>query len=156
MMGGTGYAVLAGTNAALASVFGKLAFDSTLVRGVLHRYVSEQSPVEIYFFPHTTISLEILEYGLRALCFACLLISNAVMMNAFVKSMALTSSINATMINSSFNYFVTALFGFFLFGEKLTLQWWIGGFCILIGLYIVNLGIQHEEQKKKENQKKRD
>ena len=147
-MSGTGYAILAGTSAALASVFGKLAFDSNIVRGVLRDYVSSSSHSEL-FSSSTSVSSETLEYGLRALCFAFLLLSNAIMMNAFVKSMAKTSSINATMINSSFNYFVTALCGFFLFGEKLSLQWWIGGFCILIGLYIVNLGIQHETQQKK-------
>jgi len=150
-MNGAGYAIVAGTCAALASVFGKMAFDSSIVMGYLQSYVSSSPHLEL--FSGTSVSAETIAYSLRALCFVFLLLSNAIMMNAFVKSMAKTSSINATMINSSFNYFVTALFGFFLFGEKLSLQWWIGGFCILIGLYIVNLGIQQEtESKKKKKQ----
>jgi drug/metabolite transporter (DMT)-like permease len=148
---GYGYSALAGICAALASVFGKLAFDSQVILTTI-----SSSSVDSFLSSSLSpngVTLEKLSYVLRALSFGLVIGTNALMMNFFVKSMSLTSSINATMINSSVNFFISAFLGCLLFGEALTMTWWIGGGFILIGLYVINHGMRREareaEQKKK-------
>ncbi len=68
-----------------------------------------------------------------------------------MKSMNLSTSLSATVVNTSLNYFFTvsfpsyslivkALFGLLIFGESLPIGWWMGASLILIGLFLINKG----------------
>jgi len=136
---GVTYAILAGASAASASVFGKLAMDSSVIHGFVQSIPNDN------LFP-----IEQVEYVLRAICFAMIFAANAFMWNFFVKSMNLSSSLNATVINSSLNYFFSAFFGYLIFGEPLSLSWWLGASLILFGVFLITNGSKKNDAKDKE------
>uniref|UniRef100_A0A6B2LQP9 Uncharacterized protein n=1 Tax=Arcella intermedia TaxID=1963864 RepID=A0A6B2LQP9_9EUKA len=119
--------------ACLAGVFGKIAFSDYLT----HHSLSQNSLLAI-----------------RLLSFILVFLCNALMMNFFAKSMNLTNSIHAVVVNSSTNFFLTAIIAFALFGEGLSLTWLLGASLILVGLTFMNLG--QEKEKEKEKNKKRE
>mmetsp|Transcript_28010 Transcript_28010/g.39482 ORF Transcript_28010/g.39482 Transcript_28010/m.39482 type:complete len:147 (-) Transcript_28010:68-508(-) len=131
---GVRYAALAGVSAALASVFGKLAMTSLST-------VLSDSSLDIKNHLPTILTIETLELVIRVFCFAMIFVMNSIMWSFFVKSLNLASNtVSATVINSSTNYFCSALFGFLLFREHLEESWWFGASLILIGLFLINKG----------------
>lgn len=81
-------------------------------------------------------------------------VSNALMWTLFTKSMNLSNSVTATVINSGVNYFSSAVFGLLLFGETLSLKWWAGSSLILLGLFImINYSSSNTTKEQKETNK---
>ena len=68
-----------------------------------------------------------------------MLMANAMMMASFLQSLQDSGSLNATVINSSVNFFFSGLAGKLLFGEILSGQWWLGAMLILTGVWMVSL-----------------
>jgi hypothetical protein len=66
-----------------------------------------------------------------------LFVVNGLMWTMFTKAMNLSNTVTATVINSSTNYFASALFGFVLFSEPLPFKWWLGSSLILAGLFMM-------------------
>lgn len=130
-------AATAGLMAALASVAGKTATDATIVP----RLIQNIQPVITSLLKKD----EILGYTIeeatqtffRVLSFVMIFVFNAIMMNAFVKAMNLSSSVTAVVINTASNFFFTAFFGMLVFGEPLSLLWWTGACLILCGVSII-------------------
>jgi drug/metabolite transporter (DMT)-like permease len=123
---------LAGTCAGLASVFGKLAMDGVWIQ----RFVE-------FCHSATTMTTVVEEYAgaaLRAGCFGMVFVCNMVMWNFFVKSMNLSSSVTATVVNSATNFFSSALLGHLLFAEPLPAAWWLGSAFIIAGLFFLARG----------------
>lgn len=61
------------------------------------------------------------------------------MWTTFTKALqAVPSTVEATVTNSSANLFFTAILGNAIFGETLSLQWWVGVSLIVTGLIIVH------------------
>jgi len=134
---GVFFAVLAGVCASLASVFGKLSFDSTIVLNTIHS-------VSVYFYGNDEI-LERMVLIIQGICFSFMLLVNLVMMNSFAKSMNKTSSLYATVISNSINYCFSGILGFLLFREILSWIWCIGASLILFGLYFMMRGIENQK-----------
>lgn len=124
---------LAGTCAGLASVFGKLAMDGVWIL----RFVE-------FCHSTTTMTTVVDEYAgaaLRAACFGMVFVCNMIMWNFFfVKSMNLSSSVTATVVNSATNFFSSALLGHLLFSEPLPAAWWLGSAFIIAGLFFLARG----------------
>lgn len=98
---GVGLSVVAGFSAALSSVFGKLAFDSS----ILPRWLETLLPWLV-----TSLQEEHQEYlllALRGVCFVMIFLTNVIMINLFVKSMNLSTASEAVVVNTACNFFFT-------------------------------------------------
>eukprot|EP01100_Stratorugosa_tubuloviscum_P015048 TRINITY_DN8440_c0_g1_i1.p1 TRINITY_DN8440_c0_g1~~TRINITY_DN8440_c0_g1_i1.p1 ORF type:complete len:135 (-),score=56.77 TRINITY_DN8440_c0_g1_i1:27-431(-) len=119
---GNKFAFIAGLLAASASIFGKFALDST-TQTIFTSFLQQNYSIEIIF---------------RIFCFLLLIVSNVLMTNFFAKSLDLTSTIQAVVINSAVNYCFSAILGHLFFSEPLSLNWWFGAFCIIMGVILIN------------------
>ncbi|KAF9985644.1 hypothetical protein BGZ65_010286 [Modicella reniformis] len=135
-------AILAGTFAALASVFAKLTLDVRTVEFLQYACYTFFTPMS----PHCT-SLFIAKEGetspivvaVRTACFGLIFICNAAMWTLFTKALNRSkSSATVTVINSASNFCLTAMLGYALFSEPLALQWWFGASLIVIGSVLVS------------------
>ncbi|XP_021339923.1 transmembrane protein 42-like isoform X2 [Mizuhopecten yessoensis] len=128
-------ALLAGTMAALGSVFAKLAFNGDIILQGCEVVVD------------ITVCGKVMWY-LQGLCFGLIFVSNALMWTCFTKSLQLCpSSLEATVINTATNFIVSALIGWMFFHEILSLKWWIGSLLILSGLMLIHRGSDQTIQK---------
>ncbi|XP_022904379.1 transmembrane protein 42 [Onthophagus taurus] len=83
---------------------------------------------------------------LKLICFILMLICNACVWTFFVKALQnCKSSLSATLISTSTNYIVTALFGFLIFEEVTSILWWFGSSLVVLGLIL----IVHDQEKVK-------
>uniref|UniRef100_A0A6M2DVI8 Putative conserved plasma membrane protein n=1 Tax=Xenopsylla cheopis TaxID=163159 RepID=A0A6M2DVI8_XENCH len=106
------YAVVAGSFASAASLFGKLIS--------LVDYSSYQDLV------------------LKGALLCLMIICNAAVWTFFVKALnASSSTLIATITSATTNYILSVLFGTFIFGETTGILWWMGFVLILIGLYVI-------------------
>ena len=113
-------ALASGFGAALASVFGKLAFDETLIR--LH---FEDQPESVHL-------------AIRGLCFVGIFLSNVVMMGLFARCLQRSTSLAATVSNCATNFCFTGVLGVLLFGEHLSATWLLGICSLLAGLFLIS------------------
>ena len=76
--------------------------------------------------------------------FALNLIFNGVMWTLFTKALARgTSTTQVSIINTSSNFMITAILGFFIFTESLPPLWWLGAAMLVAGNVII--GRREEE-----------
>jgi len=93
--------VVAGLSAALSSVFGKIAFDSSIIPhwlNLLAPWILNGS---------TGHHPEYLLFVLRGVCFVMIFLTNVIMINLFVKSMNLSTTSEAVVVNTACNFFFT-------------------------------------------------
>ncbi|ESN99695.1 hypothetical protein HELRODRAFT_185801 [Helobdella robusta] len=135
------WSVMAGVFAACASISAKFAM-STFIHDVCFEFMS--SSVTDVSPEHSTpskLNYEHICYYpsmlFRVSCFAFVFICNGLMWTFFTKSLQLTNSLTATIINSSVNLFLTALVGWLLFEEVLNTMWVLGSAFIVVGLVII-------------------
>jgi len=134
------YAVLAGSTAAMASVFGKLAMDSSHLSGLVR-----------ILFPSGESSDSIVRI-LQGCCIGMIILCNMGMWSLFVRALdRLPSSLIATAVNTAVNFFLSAFLGSILFGEGLPVLWWAGASIILLGLLLLNHSKPAEDSKEKVN-----
>jgi len=129
------HAVSAGFCAALASTCAKLAMSPELQRkfwcGFLLQSVFGNSTL-------TSICHTIVIFA-RVSSFLLVFLFNALMWTLFVKSLRKSSSsATATVTNTGSNFICTALLGCLLFGEALSVRWWLGTSLILTGLVLIH------------------
>ncbi|KAG0044206.1 hypothetical protein BGZ83_010556 [Gryganskiella cystojenkinii] len=146
-------AILAGTFAALASVFAKLTLDARTVEFLHHACNTFLAPTT----PYCT-SLFIAKEGetspvvvaVRSACFGLIFICNAAMWTLFTKALNRSkSSATVTVINSAANFCLTAVLGYALFSEPLAMQWWFGASLIVMGSVLVSTDEANTTSKKK-------
>lgn len=97
----------------LASVCGKLAFDTS--RGSL----LEQRGFD--FLP------------VRGVLFILLLLLNSVMLSLFVRVLQSVSALQASLLAFVCNYLISTAVGIALFGEAISLQWLLGAVIMTLG-----------------------
>lgn len=106
----THYAILSGSCAAAASLFGKLSGLPSI----------EDHPL------------------LRILFFILMLICNANVWTLYVKALqSASSSLVATVTSTATNYILSAIIGILIFKEVTSLLWWTGIGFIISGLLLV-------------------
>ncbi|XP_057291559.1 transmembrane protein 42-like isoform X3 [Hydractinia symbiolongicarpus] len=77
--------------------------------------------------------------AIRVSMFSLLLIFNMTMWTLFTKALAYSvSTIEVTVCNTAANFFVSAWLGVILFGERLSLTWWLGSCFIIAGLSLIH------------------
>ncbi|XP_057291558.1 transmembrane protein 42-like isoform X2 [Hydractinia symbiolongicarpus] len=120
---------LSGCCAACASVCGKFAFgDIELFRN----YTA-------FTFLGNIFDGVIVTIAIRVSMFSLLLIFNMTMWTLFTKALAYSvSTIEVTVCNTAANFFVSAWLGVILFGERLSLTWWLGSCFIIAGLSLIH------------------
>jgi uncharacterized membrane protein len=114
--------LLSGSFAALASVFGKLAFNDSF------------SPL------------------VRLCALLSLLACNACMLTFFVRALRDAGSVIGTTVNACANVGMSAFLGVVFFDEleKLTTQWMVGAAVALVGMFCLVKGSQMEKIEKME------
>ncbi|KAL3427398.1 hypothetical protein PVAG01_00907 [Phlyctema vagabunda] len=81
---------------------------------------------------------KVVEYIVRAIFFALNLIFNGIMWTLFTKALARgTSTTQVSIINTSSNFMITAVLGFFIFSESLPPLWWLGAAMLVAGNVII-------------------
>ena len=121
-------AAASGACAAFNGVFAKLTTTSLTS--------SWASKLSLAF--HLAEDNKIVAFLLRAFFFSLNLAFNALMWTLF--TMALTRAASTTrvsLINTSFNFLLTALSGWLVFGEKLPLLWWVGAMGLVVGNVVI-------------------
>lgn len=117
------YACIAGSCAAFGSFFGKLTAHEA--RATL--------------FGGTAFAEFLIDGWLAFIVFVGLmLISNALVWTFFVRALHSSGgSLVATVTSASTNYCLSAVFGYFVFGESMSLVWWFGTSLVIIGLILI-------------------
>ncbi|KAH0814708.1 hypothetical protein GEV33_008082 [Tenebrio molitor] len=88
----------------------------------------------------------------RILFFALMVACNAGVWTLFVKALQnVESSLTATVTSAASNYCLSAVTGFFVFGEVTTLIWWSGMSLIICGLLLVVKDQPEEHVAKKQD-----
>nr|OQO19859.1 hypothetical protein B0A51_12454 [Rachicladosporium sp. CCFEE 5018] len=122
------YALASGAFAALNGVFAKLT--TTTLTSSWSSVVSSLLGLE----QHDRIIETTIRFGF----FACNLMFNAVMWGLFTRALTLaTSTVRVSVLNTSANFFVTAILGWGVFGEKLPALWWLGASLLVAGSVII-------------------
>ncbi|KAF9150897.1 hypothetical protein BG015_007282 [Linnemannia schmuckeri] len=146
-------AILAGTFAALASVFAKLTLDARTVEFLQYACNTVLAPTTPYctsFFIAKEDETSPVVVAVRSACFALIFICNAAMWTLFTKALNRSkSSATVTVINSAANFCITAVLGYVLFSEPLALQWWFGASLIVAGSVLVSSNEANASSKKK-------
>jgi hypothetical protein len=93
--------VVAGLSAALSSVFGKLAFDGHIIPGWL------QTLLPWVLSSLSSTHQEYLVLVLRGISFVMIFLTNVIMINLFVKSMNMSTTSEAVVVNTACNFFFT-------------------------------------------------
>lgn len=127
-----GLALSAGFCAAMASLCVKLALSSEdMFQTALCKHVS--------LWKETSSHCKQVVFLSRIILFGLMFLFNGLMWTLFVKSLRNSSSSAQAMItNSASNFIFSALFGMVVFGEILSLRWWMGASFIILGLFLIN------------------
>lgn len=137
-MKGMTFALISGLLAALASLCGKFSMTADETYHLCDVLSSNWLGTGTsHYFCDKMITF------LRVAFFISMIACNAVMWTLFTKALRLcTTTLEATVTNTASNFFFTAIFGQTLFGEYLTLLWWLGTVLILFGLLLMHKGSQ--------------
>jgi len=126
---GISHSVLSGFFAGLSGFFGKVSFDPDLAKSTFE-------------------NLELNVRFLQSLLVCGLVLSNILMLRSFSKALQDSeTTLQASVVNTASNFIFTAFIGFLAFKEQLSLFWWCGTSCIIIGIYL--LGTDHSIDKNK-------
>lgn len=139
------YSVLSGFFASLASLSGKFAMGNDdmlwLCEVSCGYWFGESSVTTVNHFPACR---NFLVY-LRVVFFVIMILLNGLMGTTFVKALRYSrTSVEAMVTNTAANFFFTAIFSRVLFGEFLTLVWWVGTLFILFGILLMHEGHRRE------------
>lgn len=108
-------AVISTTCGSLASVCGKLAFD-TSDANLLRAHNADT-------------------YFVRGLVGLLILLLNSTMLSFYVRLLQAVSALQASLLAFVFNYVVTTIFGILLFHETISLQWALGAVLMTAGAF---------------------
>ncbi|ROW14589.1 hypothetical protein VPNG_03166 [Cytospora leucostoma] len=80
----------------------------------------------------------VVEYTVRAIFFGLNLVFNGVMWGLFTQALARGSSTTqVSIMNTSSNFFITAIMGLIIFSESLPPLWWVGAALLVAGNVII-------------------
>ncbi|KAF8939605.1 hypothetical protein EDD21DRAFT_368168 [Dissophora ornata] len=146
-------ALLAGTFAALASVFAKLTLDARTIdflQYACNTFIAPTTPYCTSLFIAKEGETSPVVVAVRSACFALIFICNAAMWTLFTKALNRSkSSATVTVINSAANFCLTAVLGYALFSEPLAMQWWFGASLIVLGSVLVSSNEINDAPKQK-------
>ncbi|KAL3860749.1 hypothetical protein ACJMK2_010824 [Sinanodonta woodiana] len=142
---GIALALIAGSMAALGSTSAKLAMTGHILEGICTNVLSHLMVAEEDQSMSNSICHSV-SFGLRVACFLGIFIFNALMWTFYTKSLQFCrSTVEATVTNTAANFLLTAVIGFMLFGEHLSVKWWLGSCLILTGLWLIHKGSQKDQ-----------
>lgn len=116
-------ACVAGLNAAVAGVAGKVAFDSDAV--VVRAALGALRLPDAWIVPARVVVLGLL------------LLANAMVFRMLARGMDAATSHGATVVASGTNFLASAALGAVLFGEALTWRWLAGAALMVLGMATV-------------------
>ena len=109
-------AVMSATCGSLASVCGKIAFNT----GLLDKYGTNN-------------------YLARGILVALLVVLNSIMLSLYVKVLKAVSALQASLLAFVCNYLISTTFGIVIFGEAISMQWVLGATMMTAGALRVAL-----------------
>eukprot|EP00249_Psilotum_nudum_P008752 c21488_g1_i1 orf=238-615(+) len=81
----------------------------------------------------------------RLAAYVGVVLLNVIMWSLYVRSLRVLTSLQATVINFASNFLLSGFAGFIFFGEALHFRWFVGGFFILCGIFILSKRDKHLE-----------
>ncbi|KAJ1980227.1 hypothetical protein H4R34_002525 [Dimargaris verticillata] len=154
---GTSYALLAGSLAASASLFAKLAVDTrtTALAASIQKFLLKQpllqsnstlplvnqvaSLLHAQDFAAASHDPELFALVVRGTFIGLIFLCNALMWIMFSKALhRADSSVTVTVYNTAMNFFLTAILGHIAFDEPLSLRWWFGASLIFLGSILMS------------------
>ena len=124
-------AILSATCGALASVFGKIAFDSAFID------------------KHSLNS-----YPVKGILVIIILSLNAIMLSLYVRVLQAVSALQASLLAFVCNYMISTAFGVLVFGESISLKWSAGAILMTAGaIRVAKAGSQETKPKVKKSRK---
>lgn len=150
-------AAASGVLGATASCFGKFAFDpDSVVASVVHQTfckISNNDNQSTALFQFQWVSSDITalfqQYDIctwicsvflaRGLCLVAMLLCNAAMLGTFLRGLEESGSVAGTALSTAFNFFASAAYGYFLWGERFSPTWWAGFTMVTSGMMLLLL-----------------
>lgn len=141
------YSLLAGTFGALSAVVGKLAFahdnsgSATSLSGVVSMFFAL-----VGIDARSNSLAAALVLGLRAVSLAANGYCTAQMWRWYVRALSCGSTPVCQVVNTGANFGVSAILGFFVFHEVVTITWLAGALLVVVGLMLVvsDTDVSHE------------
>jgi uncharacterized membrane protein len=121
-------AVISAMCGSMASVCGKIAFDT-----------SPGNVLERNNLDHVV---------LRGILAASILLLNSAMLSLYVKVLQRVSALQASLLAFVCNYLISTIFGIFLFREAISYQWLIGAILMITGAFRASSGVNSVGNKK--------
>ena len=137
-----GIALLSGTLGATASCFAKFAFapDSTVAVGARQLLQQVTRQTGSLSTSGTTADQYTMaaEFLARGLCLLLMIGCNAFMLGSFIAGMEESGSVAGTALSSAANFLSSAFYGYLLFGEEFSKQWWMGFSMVNLGVILLS------------------
>jgi drug/metabolite transporter (DMT)-like permease len=128
------FAILSGSCAAAAGMFGKLLFTSSPDQQQYHNLKSNDNDSD---------NSKLLLW--KIILIVGLILSNVFMLAFFVRALKEAGSIMGTILNSAANVLVTAIIARLIFNEpSVDTKWWIGFISIMIGGICITVAEQQQ------------
>ncbi|KAJ7519224.1 hypothetical protein O6H91_20G029400 [Diphasiastrum complanatum] len=80
----------------------------------------------------------VVRWEYRIISYAGVITCNVIMWSCYVRSLKALSSLQATVVNFAVNFILTGFLGLICFGETLHLEWFIGAFFIVFGIFVLS------------------
>lgn len=89
----------------------------------------------------------VVNLALRGTFFGLNLVFNGIMWALFTAALTRgNSTTRVSIVNVSTNFFITAILGWMIFGEKLPVQWWMGAGLLAAGNVVIGSRDEDEKQ----------
>ena len=99
--------------------------------------VIEEAGIRLHLF-EVDYSQFFVVLPLRIFCVAAMLITNVYMIASFLRGIQDSGSVGGTSLSTGANFVSSAIYGKILWGEQMNGQWFVGFFCVLIGVMILS------------------
>lgn len=92
------------------------------------------------------LSLSLIPLLLRGICVGLTVVFNGAMWSAQMKALSKSgSSVQVLAVNTACNFMCTTCFGYLLFGDDLSFNWFFGAFLMVLGVILMNTGEKESE-----------
>ena len=73
----------------------------------------------------------------RGVCLVGMIVCNIYMIGTFLKGMDVSGTIAGTALSTSSNFIVSAMYGYYIWEERHSMQWWFGFTMVCMGMTIL-------------------
>jgi len=137
-------ALLSGFLGAFASCLAKLAFHSQpyaakwVEKCHNYRFIAPWDSRDRAIWAQSIGMCLLAELLPRVVFLLLMIASNVFMLGFFLEGMEESGSVAGTALSSAANFGTSAMFGYVLWQERITFQWWIGFTLVILGVTLLS------------------